>query len=290
MKESAMNPTRRSFLASAAGLGVASAAHSLFGLFVRPASAADPPAPAEAPASGYPPASATVSREFPSQDPAVVREVVGASHTKFDRVKELVTARPALAKATWDWGFGDWESALGAASHVGRRDIAMLLLEHGAAPTIFSAAMLGQLDVVRSFVEASPGTQGTLGPHGISLLRHAEAGGEEANGVLAYLEELGDADPRPPTVELTPEDYERYIGTYAFGNAPGDFLAVTVDDKGRLRITRGDQPARFLFGVGDHAFFPSGAQAVRVRFDVSNGRAASLSVHDPDLVLTARRV
>ncbi len=285
-----MNPTRRSFLAGAAGFGAATAAHSLLGPFVRPASAADPPASAGAPASADSAAGTTVSPVFPSQDPAVVREVVGVSHRDFDRVKELVTARPALAKATWDWGFGDWESALGAASHVGRRDIATLLLEHGAAPTIFSAAMLGQLEVVRSFVEASPGAQRTLGPHGISLLRHAEAGGDEAKGVLTYLEGLGDADPRPATVELTPEDYERYVGTYTFGDAPGDSLAVTIDDKGRLRITRGDQPARFLFGVGDHAFFPSGAQAVRVRFDVSNGRAASLSVHDPDLVLTARRV
>ena len=37
------------------------------------------------------------------------------------RVKELVGRQPALAKATWDWGFGDWETSLGAASHVGHR-------------------------------------------------------------------------------------------------------------------------------------------------------------------------
>ncbi len=52
---------------------------------------------------------------YPTQDPDLVREVVGKAHVNYDRVRELVTPRPALAKATWDWGFGDWESALGAA-------------------------------------------------------------------------------------------------------------------------------------------------------------------------------
>ena len=69
--------------------------------------------------------------------------------------------QPTLSKATFDWGFGDWETALGAASHVGSREIAELLIANGAHPTIFSAAMLGQLDAVKAFVEAAPGIQKT---------------------------------------------------------------------------------------------------------------------------------
>ena len=65
-----------------------------------------------------------ISPLYPTQDYEIVREVVGAAHARFDRVKELVTERPELAKATWDWGFGDVETALGAASHMGRKDIA----------------------------------------------------------------------------------------------------------------------------------------------------------------------
>ncbi len=117
---------------------------------------------------------ASVYDVFPSQDRALVRETVTVSHGNFGRVRELVEASPALAKANWDWGYGDWESALGAASHMGNRDIAKFLIEHGARPNIFSAAMLGQLDVVKSFVASSPGVQRTHGPHGITLLSHAE--------------------------------------------------------------------------------------------------------------------
>ena len=59
---------------------------------------------------------------FPHQDPERVREVVSVSHGNFERVRELVEESLALAKAEWDWGFGDWESALGAASHTGGAD------------------------------------------------------------------------------------------------------------------------------------------------------------------------
>src|SRR5688572_23370011 len=67
---------------------------------------------------------------YPSLNDDVVSGVVGASHGNIDKVKELISRRPELAGAAWDWGFGDWETALGAASHVGRRDIAELLISY----------------------------------------------------------------------------------------------------------------------------------------------------------------
>src|ERR1700752_4410270 len=60
-----------------------------------------------------------VSDLFPTQPPELVREMVTVAHFDLNRVKELVDARPSLARASWDWGFGDWEDALGAASHIG---------------------------------------------------------------------------------------------------------------------------------------------------------------------------
>jgi hypothetical protein len=88
-----------------------------------------------------------------------------------------VKAYPELVNAWWDWGYGDWESPLGAAAHVGDRAIAEFLLANGARMDIFAAAMLGQTAVVRAFIEVQPGIQRSLGPHSITLLSHAEAGG-----------------------------------------------------------------------------------------------------------------
>ena len=128
---------------------------------------------------------------FPTQPPELVREMVSVSHGNVKRVRELVDARPALAKASWDWGFNDWETALGAASHVGNREIAEYLIAHGAHPSLFSAAMLGQLEVVKAFIAAQPGTQRIAGPHSISLLAHAKAGGANAEPVASLSGDVG---------------------------------------------------------------------------------------------------
>ena len=52
---------------------------------------------------------------YPAIQLAIASEVVGVSHFNLDRLKQLVDPRPELAKANWDWGFGDWESAIAAA-------------------------------------------------------------------------------------------------------------------------------------------------------------------------------
>ena len=124
----------------------------------------------------------------PRLDPALVNEFVLKAHSDFQAVKKLLEQEAALLTAAWDWGGGDWETALGAASHMGRRDIALFLIDHGAPLDIFTAAMLGETEVVRAMLERFPGLVDARGPHGIPLRVHAEQGGEEARAVLELLE------------------------------------------------------------------------------------------------------
>lgn len=230
----------------------------------------------------------TAADWLPAQDPAVVKETVGVSHGNLARVRELVERQPALANAAVDWGFGDWENALGAASHMGRRDIAEVLLAHGARPSIFSAAMLGQLEVVRGFVAASPGSQRVLGPHGITLLAHAKAGGAGAAEVVKYLESVGDADRRPASQPIEAADRDRVVGEYAFGAGPRDHFVIDFKDN-QLGIERPGQARRFLFHTGNLVFFPAGVPSVRIAFTGSGARAAQLTLADPEVFLTATR-
>jgi hypothetical protein len=120
-------------------------------------------------------------------DSKLVEEFVGVSHGNFERVKELLTQEPALVNAAWDWGGGDFETALGAASHMGNKAIANYLLEHGARIDIFAAAMLGKLEIVKAALALYPDLIDTPGPHGIPLIDHAEAGGEDAKAVAEFL-------------------------------------------------------------------------------------------------------
>ena len=204
--------SRRSFFGLASGfsaLGVS--------LFATKAWGQSPAAPAS-----------FASDVFPAQDPALVKEVVGVSHRDLKRVQELVERQPALARASIDWGFGDWESCIDAASHVGNKPIADFLLANGARPTIFSAAMMGQLDVVKAFIAARPGVQRTLGPHGLTLMWHAKQGGPDAAAVVQYLTAVGDADVQPTTLPLAAPDRDAIVGKYTYGSGPRDYFTIEV--------------------------------------------------------------
>src|SRR5262245_41057824 len=156
--------------------------------------------------AGVPPVADPTSN-FPAHRADVRMELVTAQHGHLARVKELVSARPALARVSWDWGYGDWETPIDAASHVGNRPIAEYLIANGARPTIYTAAMLGQLAIVKNWVESVPGVQRNRGPHGITLLAHAKNGGSPASDVLQHLEALGDAHPPYTDPPLTAAEY-----------------------------------------------------------------------------------
>jgi hypothetical protein len=239
-----------------------------------------------APASAPPPAAAS---GFPAHDPDVVKEIVGVSHGNLARVKELVSARPALARVSWDWGYGDWETPIDAASHVGNRPIAEYLMANGARPTIYTAAMIGQLAIVKGWIESVPGVQRNRGPHGITLLAHARNGGPGAAEVLKYLELLGDADPRYTDQPLSDADQAAVIGEYAFGPGATERLKVVKNTRGGLTVQRPGYTERGLAHQGALAFIPAGAEAVRIRFEVVAGKAQTLMVEDGPFVVRATR-
>ena len=139
-----------------------------------------------------PPASQQPLRKRPDPiAPTAVEEFVRKAHADLPATKALLAERPTLLNATWDWGGGDFETGLGGAGHMGNREIAEFLIAEGARLDIFVATMLGRLDIVRAMLSAWPGLVNSKGPHGITLLRHARAGGEAAKPVEQYLLSLG---------------------------------------------------------------------------------------------------
>ncbi len=179
--------TRKQFLI---GSGVAAA--SLFcgrGLLqAQPGSAPSGPAPSATPES------ADNVPDFPEHHPQFdrvrVKRFVIAGHGNLAAVKAMLADEPNLINGAIDWGNGDFETALGGASHMGRRDISEYLLEHNARMDIFSATMLGRLNIVSAAVAAFPNIVHVPGPHGIRLIVHAEKGGPGATTVLEFLQPL----------------------------------------------------------------------------------------------------
>lgn len=120
--------------------------------------------------------------------PEMVKEFVGAAHGDLEKTKAMLEQTPTLLNATWDWGGGDFEMAIGGAGHMGRHDIAMFLISKGGRFDMFVAAMLGRLDFVKAALSIDPNLVNSKGPHGIPLMAHAKKGGDEAAEVVKFLE------------------------------------------------------------------------------------------------------
>jgi hypothetical protein len=165
------NVTRKDFISLVALSGTA--------LFVAPKPRAYAQSPPQIPVARNP-----LDREL-------VKEFVIKGHSDLPAVKQLLEKEPGLLNACWDWGAGDFETALEGAGHMGNKEIARFLLEKGARINLFCVAMLGQLEVVKGILALNPELKFSKGPHGLQLLHHATKGGAEAAPVLEYLQSIG---------------------------------------------------------------------------------------------------
>jgi hypothetical protein len=135
---------------------------------------------------------ATSSRFADEQLPAEkVKEFVGVGHNNLDKVKTLLAEFPTLIYASWDLKNGDFETALEGAGHVGNKEIANYLIGLGARTNFFVLTMLGKTEVVKAYLEEFPQYLTARGPHGFTLLHHAQRGGEEAKELFEYLQAKG---------------------------------------------------------------------------------------------------
>ena len=224
---------------------------------------------------------------------------MGKSHFNLDRVKELVDKRPELSRATWDWGFGDWESAIGAASHVGRRDIVEYLLSKGAKANIFTFAVLGAYDTIKSMIEFHPGIQENYGPHGISLLQHANAGLRmqdkmtteqisNSKKLISYLENLGNAD-GTEYAELS-IDKEHYLGDYKYGEGEKEGFSVKLNMLEMITLGSIGNFGGALYRIEDQEFKYNKFPTVSISLQFENDKVVSLTVKEPELTLVAYKI
>ncbi len=186
---------RRSFTALSAGFVLGAAAD----LTAAPEVAPRPRAvPTEAPFDmDYPAPNFTPSWRRPQINRRLVQDFVVYAHMDPVMTGRLLDKEPGLVNAYMNWGGDDWESGLGAASHMGRRDIVSVMLDRGARPDLFCAAMLGMTDVVRTFLTLQPKLIDAKGPHGFTLHFHAQVGGREAEAALEYLQSVKRIELRP---------------------------------------------------------------------------------------------
>jgi ankyrin repeat protein len=112
-----------------------------------------------------------LTQEF---DQGVVAQFVGNGHGNLAVVKQMLEENPALLNAVWEQ-FN--ETAIQAATQTGARDVAELLLAHGAPMDITTAAMLGDTDKVEDLLKQDPSRAKAKGSHDIPIMSHAAMSG-----------------------------------------------------------------------------------------------------------------
>ena len=123
--------------------------------------------------------------------PELVKEFVRVGHNNLPEVQRMLKEHPGLLNASWDVGGGDFETALEGAGHVGDREIAEYLIGQGARANIFVLTMLGRTVEVKALLAAFPNLLRSKGPHGLTLLHHAQRGGEPAAELLDHISRSG---------------------------------------------------------------------------------------------------
>lgn len=194
---------RRTFVAASAGMLAMAGTRPAHGFVVED----DEKKPVEAEFQrDYEPPKFKPSWKKPQINRVMVQDFVIYAHSDLEMVKRLLEREPGLLNATMDWGQGDWETGLGGASHMGRKDIVEFLLSKGARIDIFCAAMMGMLDAVTAMLTLEPELINAKGPHGFSLHFHAQVGQEDAKPVLDYLQNIKHVELKPVPFLKKPSD------------------------------------------------------------------------------------
>lgn len=233
------------------------------------------------------------SRKRPDPlDSELVLEFIRVAHANLSQTEALLDREPRLIKAAWDWGGGDFETAIGAAGHMGRADIAGVLLDRGTPLELPAAAMLGQLAIVRAMLETRPSLLRVPGPHGIPLIAHARSGGSAAVPVLEYLEEFERSHPQADgTADAGASTFGGiYAGVYR-GTIAGKDVGFEVTEHDRsitFQPLDGREPQEFRLS-GEHRFEHSTFGAV-LTFVVDGGHAVSLRAVQGEIEIQLMRV
>lgn len=121
----------------------------------------------------------------------LVKEFVGAGHNDLSKVQSMLKENPNLIFSMYDWGSGDFETAIEGAGHVGDKEIANFLIAEGARVNIFALTMLGKTQIVKPVLEEFPNLIYSKGPHGFTLLHHAKVGEKDSEELYEYVQSKG---------------------------------------------------------------------------------------------------
>jgi hypothetical protein len=110
-----------------------------------------------------------------------------------------------------------------------------------------------------------------------------------AEQLISYLESLGDAD-SPVYTTLEEKDKVKYLGDYKYGEGDIDGLSVKLNMRKLLSLGKLGKNGGALYKIGENKFIYNGTTSVAISFQFENDKVISLTVTEPGLTITAKKI
>ena len=89
---------------------------------------------------------------------------------------------------------------------------------------------------------------------------------------------------------MTDAEKQMYIGAYRFGPQADQIFELKLNRRKMLSLGKKGTFGRSLNRIGDRLFSPSGAPSVQISFVLKEKQAISLTIHEPQPLVTATRI
>jgi hypothetical protein len=113
---------------------------------------------------------------------------------------------------------------------------------------------------------------------------------DDCNRLIDYLKALGNADGQEKYLEMNDAEKEKYLGDYRYGEGEKEGFSVRLNRRKILSLGVLGAFGGALYRRGEHRFTYNGAPSVEISFSVENGQVQSLTVQEPGMEVTAKKV
>ncbi|MBL7874234.1 MAG: hypothetical protein JNL53_01140 [Cyclobacteriaceae bacterium] len=91
-------------------------------------------------------------------------------------------------------------------------------------------------------------------------------------------------------LEMSETEKQKYVGDYKYGEGPEDGFSVKINMRKLLSLGKLGNFGGGLYRKSENTFTYNGVTSVEITFVIENDRVISLTVHEPDLTLTAKKI
>ena len=101
---------------------------------------------------------------------------------------------------------------------------------------------------------------------------------------------MGNADVSEKYLDMEDTDKNKYLGDYKYGEGPMDGFSIKLNMRKMISLGKPGKFGGALYKKSNNVFIYNGTTSIEITFAFENDKVVSLTVHEPDLTITARKI